>query len=460
MSFLNKKIKLKIGKFIFIAQAALLWFYLFSNVASVGNAGVALPYLAIYFLLGILLVFLKNNLHIPKVTVNFAFFLLFFFWISFRYLVDKDGTYDFMQVTIGTTGGIFTFYLLGLFIKEGLESLQYNESSFFGLVLLYTAFVVWLIFDFSERKMPDLFLLFDINGFYQRPGDFLSIGYLLFSYIFALSFISKKVNSIGFIIYPFIFYTLNTVLLLMCSQLIGSNSATAVIIGVYSLSVVFSISTNKRLLIDLCGTENKGNKLVKYLISWMKNSFIFVGISLVFTTSLILCTDFDLSKLRVFGFGAGRNSSLESRNDILVRWGVEQISHAPIFGNIDVAYQVTGDAGIILHNFLPSIWANLGLYGLFIFFLILFFIYRQNFSTVLRVEKNHPSRVLIKKAASIYSSIILLFLFLFANISTSYSWIVFWFAAGFFSLSFSQPIDTEYGIINKTTRLTFKDVSY
>jgi hypothetical protein len=136
------------------------------------------------------------------------------------------------------------------------------------------------------------------------------------------------------------------------------------------------------------------------------------------------------------GYGSGENTSLSSRFDILFDVGIDQIAYAPVFGNINVAYLTSGNAGRTLHNFLPNIMAELGLIGLLIVLLLLFYTFRLLLQQI-RIKTGSMEgfkQVII----SIWLYFTLIFLFVYANFTVGKSWPVMWFVVGFVSISFRR----------------------
>jgi hypothetical protein len=147
-------------------------------------------------------------------------------------------------------------------------------------------------------------------------------------------------------------------------------------------------------------------------------------------------TGFDLTSMRVFGFGTGSNNSIVSRFEILMESGMEQVGLAPFFGNMDVAYLTTGSSGRTLHSFFPNVMAHLGLIGLIIILIIFFSAFKQLLNTCrcggVANEFSYQNNMI-----AIYSAFVLAYLIFFANLATGLSWIVLWFTFGFVSRPFS-----------------------
>ena len=231
-------------------------------------------------------------------------------------------------------------------------------------------------------------------------------------------------------------YIASTLIALLGSQLFGSNSATAVILGVHLITLMMSLIV-RRQEIRQSYLANKlalpwSKRLVKKIIvTTILGLLFFFGLMGL----IIFWSSFDITSTRLFGFGDGSNSSIQSRIDILINEGADQLSYAPFFGNINVAYHTTGYAGNTLHSFFPYRVANLGLVGLFIIIML----FSGIFLNLYHEAKSHRSVSVCAYQGSmiaIYSSFILLYLIFFANLATGVSWPVLWFSVGFVSKPF------------------------
>lgn len=438
--------KLRYSKFIALLvlfHFSTLMVYLIANIVTVGEMmGTALPLLAFNFVLSSIIFFLISLQRKLYLRNHLFLFFLLMGWVAFRVSADLGDIYYLKQITIATTGGMVLFYFLGAFL-----GLSYNfllgPSSKVGfsklLLLLFSILIAWLLLEFSQRMHPDLFYLLGINGFYQRPGNFLSILFILFSFAYLLLILKSISQAYGGIrrIFWLLFYTFSTVMALVASQLFGSNSATGVIMGVYLITLVFALVSpiKKAWLNYLCG---------KISLPWskrlLKQTFL-IGLLGIFSISLTLfflvhLTGFDISRTNLFGFGSGSNNSLVSRADILVETGALQLSYAPFFGNINVAYLTTGDAGRTLHSFFPYVIANLGLFGLIVVLSLFSSVFIQLYNQVKRKYSFTDLQEYIVKTIYIYSIFILTYVLFFANISTDISWPVLWFTLGFVSRPF------------------------
>lgn len=422
---------------IFFTQILLLWHYLFLNIRVIGEFGVALPVLVSCISLGLAVIFFRSCSSIIYIRLHFILFIILIFWIACRYLIDLGDLEAMKQITIGTTGGMLLFYLLGMLLREALNWDSKNcRLKFFIVGLSYLIYECWTLDFYFSIKRPDLFLIYDPDGSYQRPGNFMSISFIVFSYAHVKENIRQelKKNGMIFLLTSNSLYLISALVMLTCASLLGSNSAVVVtaMLTLLTMGTIFLFEKSKILM------RYKKEVYFKHLVlSFFVPAIRYCLIACVTIVPVMLFFEIDLTQTRVFGFGAEENSSLTSRFEILSQWGFKQIAYAPILGNVDVAYLVTGEKGLTLHNFFPNVWASLGLLGLAItltiFFLVCRGLYRSSFNGRIFLSAMDCS----KRFIDFYGFLVVLFLLCFANISTGFSWSVLWFAVGFFFASFS-----------------------
>lgn len=415
--------------------------YLNANIVNVGEMGTALPLLAVYVGFSAVIFFvlwLQRRLYI---RFSLFFFLLLITWVATRVIIDLGDLEYLKQITVATTGGMLLFYLLGAFWGISYQNVLVSSEKRFFLkfsVCFFLCLMIWMLYIFSERLHPQLFYLLGVDGSYQRSGNFLSISFIVVSFIYltlVVQRIGSKVSGLGGFFWLFI-YTSSTVMALVGSQLFGSNSATAVILGVYLITLVVSLILPRKG-IWLSYLEQKlalpwSKRLVKHL-SFMA----LVGLAL-FAGLLVLVigvTDFDVTSLRLLGFGSGTNTSLLSRIEILLETGANQLGYAPFLGNMNVAYLTTGNAGLTLHSFFPYVMANLGLVGLLIVLALFVSVLLQLYHETKQAKYTGLYAYQLNMVA-LYSIFLFLYVLFFANLSTGIEWPVLWFALGFVSKPF------------------------
>jgi hypothetical protein len=425
-----------------LAGIVALLAYLFENITNVGSAGTALPLLATFFACSVLVSFWLFLKKIFYVRIHLILFFLFIAWFALRVVIDLNDLERLKAITVATTGGIVLFYLAGAF--AGLVFHQTFAQSrkiifFIGLLVAYLGLLIILHMHLDERLREDIFLIDDLDGAYQRPGNFLSISFTVISFmVFALA-LRRVDGEMSRPMYAFILllYTAQMFLALVAAQLFGSNSATAVVLGIFLITVTMIFLINNNTLYSRYA-HNKTRLLWTSRV--FKHLARFLGISVTLVVLLfsiiIWVTDFDLMSIRFFGFGSGVNSSLISRIEILMNTGLDQLAYAPIFGNMNVAYYTTGSSGRTLHTFLPYVMANLGVVGLVMVLALLGFVIRQLMREVAARKTGNFFNDFFLANLALYSICIFMFLLLFANIATGVNWPVLWFALGFVSKPF------------------------
>jgi len=400
-----------------LAQLFAILFYLNANIVNVGKAGTALPILAAYVALSALIFFILFLQKTFFFRTHLVVFLIFLAWFAIRVIIDYGDLEKLKAITIATTGGIFLFYLVGaVFSISYFYLLREKISSavpgfvviFFGLLLVY------LLGGLFERSRQDLFLVSELDGDYQRPGNFLSISFILVSAILlAKEAKIRTCNKKRILLYFWItIYPLMTVMALVAAQLFGSNSATGVVSGVSILTIISLLLMSNQRLYQLHANGQLALPFSKQVAQGIiRFGIIGVASLIILLSFLIQVTNFDIKNIRLLGFGSGSNI-FESRVDIFKETVVDQISYAPIFGNLKVAYFTDKD-GVDLHNFFPNIQANLGLIGTISILYLYLLIFRQLYKNIKKESQSNGS--LVHALISLYFIFILSFLLLFAN---------------------------------------------
>lgn len=412
---------------LFMMQSAAFIFYLYVNIYNIGaELGAGLVILVFHFILAFavfgLLVFKKN------LVINLQFWMIFFLllicWLSFRVLADLGDVYYLKQVTVATTGGIILFFLLGRNLAlccQGALAGLCSQRFFVYVFLGCFSVVLCLIVSLAGRLHENLFIITGINGAYQRPGNFLSMIYLLASYSY-MAIASKHKSGFNrggvklYFIYS-IFFSFYTLLSLILSQMIGSNSATGVISIIYFITLVISVASFSNGVGQLYVFSKK------QIYIFFKVSILVLAILIALISLILFYSGIDLSRLGILGFGLGEVTSLQSRFEILSETFLMQAGNSPVFGNMNVALEVTGDEGKSLHNLFPYVLANLGVVGLF---LMLFMFTGIVLGKVIRSREDSPVEAVLNS----YRVYVILGMLFFANLSASISWPVLWFTIG------------------------------
>lgn len=436
-----------------LIQLLLLFFYFTLNITNVGEMGTALPLLDGFVALAGAVFFLQLMKNQISLRQHFVVFLLFVLWVVLRVIVDLGDMEHLKQLTLATTGGILLFFLLGTFARNALDTLininlKLTSSKLILLTFLLVSTLIFLSFKGRLLDRDDIFYITDVEGGYQRPGNFLIILFVMTSFAFISITSHPRTRKIISLFVWLGIYSISLALALISSQMIGSNAATANLLALYLMTCVLALLSfnksirhvfyNKKLRLPL--SKRTCKKLIKYAITTL--------VAVIFLSIIaIQATGFDLSKTRAFGFGTGSNSSVTSRFDILLETGATQMGYAPFLGNVNVAELTTGNAGRTLHNFIPNLLAELGLVGLLIVLTLLFLVGRHLVRNIKKASKE--GKDLGQAIISLWLLFVLLFLFLYANLSVGKSWPVMWFYLGF----------AVSVLVTKVRRFVDKDVS-
>ena len=410
-----------------VFQVAFLVIYLYLNILTIGSdLGVGLTILGLHIFCSFCLLaglYFKNNI-VLNLRYWFFWFALLMCWLSLRVVIDLGDLYFLKQITIATTGGILFFFLLGqglsLCYQAGIARLCAPRFFIYVWLGCFLA-VLCLIYFLSNRMHESYFIVTGINGAYQRPGNFLSMIYMLSSYAYMskLSVLISQLSKVGlktFILYSTIFF-LYTILALGLSQMIGSNSATGVILILYAITFMMSVLSIKEKWACMSVFS------LKQIYFLARIGMLGIVVFALFIFMFLTFSEFDIGRLGVLGFGSGEVTSLSSRVEILSETFQLQAGYSPIFGDMNVASNVTGDEGKTLHNLFPYVLANLGAIGLCLMLLMLLGLVWANVIST----RGGASNITFLGSYKVY---VVLGMIFFANIATGISWPVLWFSLG------------------------------
>ncbi|WP_180074657.1 hypothetical protein [Acinetobacter sp. YH12116] len=416
------------------AQIILIFGYLTLNIISVGEMGTGILLLAGFVGLAGGLLFVQGIQNSISVYWHFFLFLMFIMWIVVRVIIDLQDLYYLKQITVATTGGILLFFLMGTFARRALDTfstLNENVKSAKLLLIIFALLCFDIFLEYSARLVrTDIFYIDDVDGGYQRAGSFLILLFIMGSFVY-LKIISNTVTKKFFdLIFWLIVYSVGLFFSLVSSQMIGSNAATANLLAIYPMTVVISFLAFSQQLRNTF-LENKlsvplSKSGIKKLLQY---SIVSVVGGLLIAVLALQVSGFDLNTTRIFGFGDGTNSSIDSRLNILKETGSTQMGYSPIWGNINVAYLTTGNSGLYLHNFIPNIVAELGVVGVSIVIALFFLVFRTLIRNIRTARIN--AQGFQQGILNLWLFCVLLFLFIYANFSVSKGWLVIWFFMGF-----------------------------
>jgi hypothetical protein len=352
-------------------------------------------------------------------------------------------------MTIATTGGTFLFYLLGVMIAISLSRVAVLSAMSkrikkttgcmgYIYVTLSLAFLINTAIELLPRLRSDIFLISNLQGAYQRPGNFLALSFLLFSVVFMLIVLLNKDERVAgyrraapFLLLAYLFQACVSILF---SQMIGSNKALALIGGFTFVTLSFYfLLFFPRVRRLLC---NAPLNLKHFVLGTIGRKLVAgTALSLVFLVVVlwgaIIYFEVDISSSRIMNFGrGGMTTSLSSRIDILLGKFPVQFDYAPFFGNMNVDTLTTG-RGSYAHSFLGMSLTHLGVFGTMIFLVYLALAFKSFF--IQPLNNISTQSAFVAKSSSLYAAFMFCAIFLLAVVSSGLTWIVFWFAMGFFT---------------------------
>jgi hypothetical protein len=314
----------------------------------------------LYIIFSFLGFFLKLFTARVVVYKHFLIFILFLFYFIFKAIFQYDDLSRFFSYSLGTSGGIVLFYLLGTFLTlnviKNRRIIYFFNNKYFILICCLFFFDVALALILKNALVNvrlDIFLISDLEDGYQRAGDFLTI--LFFMGTMLVFFILRNIRKISVSFLVFFLYLIMLFLVGAISQIIGSNKGLVVPVLI-CLSVFF---------VFLRDFKGRGRNITKLFL------LMGGGVILVYTF-----LRFDFSSLRVLGYGAGESSSLQSRYEIFVRNFYVHFTHSPYVGDLNVDTLLTGQ-GSYVHSFLFFTLTHFGIVGFLILFSYLFSCYRS-----------------------------------------------------------------------------------
>lgn len=433
---------------LYSAQFYLFISYLFINIKNIGGEGGALLHIIAFYITSIIIfvmIALKKSL-----VINGSFLLLstVILWIAIKILGDI-GNYEYLKkFMFATTGGILFFYFCGLFLSisslELIDLCLTTRACPSRCNILKSAIFIFLIFvlyrnidlflNLKERLRDDLFIIKNVNGSYQRPGNFLSISFLLTSYLYVFQQIknfyiknNKKLLKHSAVL---IIYLCIMIMSSISAQMMGSNNAFIIIIGTGIITLIITSIVLRNSIKNKYSQKPPLNRLIikKLLLKSISISLIIMIIAVL----LIVIFNFDISKTRFMGYGTNTNTSLESRLTIIQNNFLIHFNDSPIIGNYNVEQETTG-IGTYIHSFFLQSLTHTGVVG-FLMFLILFvslFISLgvKNTSLIYKHQLSLP----LEKPIKLFSLLILMYFLLVANIATVITWPVLWFGLGMLS---------------------------
>lgn len=442
-----KKIEIKYLFFVPLIYLSFLLFhkFLFVNIMTldIGNKGgqgaAGLPLLLLSIIIAILIIcYFFRCIRMDVYKKSFLYLFVYFCYFALRILIDTQNTQTLKTYTIATTGGIILYYGLGvlfgllIFLLHNIQfdfriSIKYRAVLFFVYLMINLFSIMGCFSSVSSIVRVDILGL-EGGANYQRIGNFLIMNTVLLSllyfnnfiYLMHIRFLFKKL----YLIFIFFAYFVYSVLIIVFSQLVGSNNGFVTCCGVLFLSVslhifIFILQKTKFVLLYRIKLRSffRGGAFSKFLKSILI-SLLFLLFSIV---AVVLKLGIDISKMRIFGYGESSTGlgSLTSRFELLSNF-YTHFSVSPFWGCVNADVITTGD-GTYVHSFILSMLTHMGILGFGVF--VVFFIQAM-------FEYFYKDFNLYDAYKAVYEIFLLLGVGTIAIIAVFFTWVPIWFLFG------------------------------
>lgn len=419
------------------AIIALVLIYVGANI-SIDGANHGIGYLAISLVLFIVLQAVAIKIKTPSVSKSLLIILIFVAWASIKTMFDTMSIQAVKSITTSSTGGLLYFMLIGIMCSRALSFMNTRivGKSIFYVQPIFMAAMIWIALFVNYKNFiellggvrVDLFLIEEQEGFYQRFASYLIIQNIICGYFVAmLSNGRKKIEAVIFI-FALLGFVLGSLVLMVKSQLVGSNSAFAFALG-YLLVVLFYTYFNRvnsvTYKLNKTYTNVISRSVVKHALGFLLLSLVLV---ILVINYLVDSARVNLDVFRIAGFGEGEVSSVNSRLEIIADNFLLHMMYSPLFGNTQVDQLTTGE-GTYIHSAL-SILTHLGLFGFIIFMFAIIKIYANIDSSkhAMRKTKLDSSTIIL------FNKLLFIYVLLVGFMIAFYTWAPLWFILGFFSV--------------------------
>jgi hypothetical protein len=301
------------------AIIALVLIYICANM-SIDGANHGMGYLALGFLLFVVLQTFSINIKRLSIKKSFLIIMIFIAWASIKTMIDTMSIQDVRAITTSSTGGMLYFMIIGIMASRTFSVINayINGKNVLYFQSIIMAAMIWIALFFSYKNFIellggvrlDIFLIEEQEGFYQRFASYLIIQNIVCGYFVAMLSNGRRIIEITIFFFALLGFVLGSIVLIIKSQLVGSNSAFAFALG-YLLVVLFYAYFNR-----VNSVTDKLNKTYANVLSRevVKNAFGFVLFSLVIVVLginyLVDSARINLDVFRMAGFGEGEVSSI------------------------------------------------------------------------------------------------------------------------------------------------------
>ncbi|MEB6677086.1 hypothetical protein [Acinetobacter haemolyticus] len=335
-----------------------------------------------------------------RVYKKFIFLLIFIFYFFLKAVFQYDDLSRFFAYTLGTSGGIILFYMIGCLVSNLFFKIYDLKKSFqinlllFLLLIFFNLCLYYIFKSIYSNLRVDILLISDLDAGYQRSGDLITILFVIGSFI--VYYLFESIKGLYLSVATLVLYLFMLFFVVMSSQLIGSNKG-------FVIPLIISIILFYCIFFKV---EMVDKEKFRY--------FKFLAIALLLSAVSYVVINIDFDALRFSGYGSGEESSLTSRIQIFKNNFYTHFSYSPYIGHLEVDSKLTG-AGTYVHSFLFFCLTHFGIIGLGIIgvYLVLCFNFLSGNSNI-----------------QVFKRYVFVFILAFAVIATSLFWPVIWFVIG------------------------------
>lgn len=427
---------------IIFAVTLIFFFELFvtQNAKSAHGGGSGYIYLVMIATLFIALLFLSGDVLNVVLIKKCTFLLIIFLTYYIAKFYFESGDYEeTKQISIGTSGGTVFAFLMGLTISYAIKTIYQvantRHASLIAICLIYAVFGIVLYtalinfnFHYNSIRTDKFLVTADGDLSYQRPGDLMIMGIMTACAVVVCIVSVARNQRLSTIVLPMILLLVGlTSIFGITAQLIGSNKGLVSTVAYLFVSCVVMVTF-------LLGHKSTNNISILNLLFGRLGAQILVSalvISLTFalaTFALVQITGFDVSLLRITGYGEGESASITSRKEIFRTAFIPHFNYSPFFGHTLVHEIVETPEMNYVHS-IASILTHLGIVGGLIFTLMLFLLYKAIISstrltTIYSIVND--SRYALFKLSAIAVTLAM------CAYSAFFNWMPLWFALGLY----------------------------
>lgn len=231
-------------------------------------------------------------------------------------------------------------------LTDGTQTFKRIKRMAVTCTIIFIGLNFYFLTTFLNISMFDFFSTFKManinNDYYQDFGDYLTIAFCCLVSLQLVYLKNSARSNTAF--YVFVFAIIIQAMIAFISvQTVNSNKSALVIVLVSALAIY--AAKPKDWLI-------KDNRFSIKEILGLAVLLIAVFIMYKYMPEL------DFSQLRIFDYGESsliQNSSIQSRWELLIEQGVDQLSIAPVFGDLSIRSYI--------HSTLISVQTHLGIIG-------------------------------------------------------------------------------------------------